>query len=337
MINYATLGIAAALLSSLASAASACDVARPVVFAGLDWDSAGFHNAVARFILENGFDCRTDVIPGTTIPLLQGVAQGDIDVAMEVWTDAAAEVWRRALRRRQVIEVGVNFPDAVQGWYVPRYVVAGEGGGEPLAPGLVSVADLPRYTSVFRDPEQPGKGRFYNCAAGWACEVTNTAKLRAYGLDESYTNFLPGTGAALAAAVTGAILRREAILFYYWSPTWLTGAHDLVRLEEPPWNAEDWAGLASDPKYPRAVAYPEVEVRIGVNARFAAEAPGIVAFLARYRTSAAIVGAALAYIQSNNVNEAAAANWFFGTYPEIWRSWLDGPTADRIATALKSP
>jgi glycine betaine/proline transport system substrate-binding protein len=54
---------------------------------------------------------------------------------------------------------------------VPRYIVEGPGA---VAPGLRSVADLPDYVALFADPEEPGKGRFYNCPAGWVCEVINS-------------------------------------------------------------------------------------------------------------------------------------------------------------------
>lgn len=320
-----------AALTWLAAPAAACDLNRPIVFAGLDWDSAAFHNAVAQFVLEQGYGCKTEVVPGVTIPLLQGVAQGDIDIAMEVWRDAVTEVWQRALKRGQAVEVGVNFPDAVQGWYVPRYVVEGP------ASDLKSVADLKRYKALFADPEEPAKGRFYNCVAGWSCENINTNKLRAYGLDGDFTNVRPGSGAALAAAINGAALRKEPVVFYYWSPTWLLGAHDFVQLEEPPWNDADWTGLAADPAYPRAVAYPKVEVAIGVNAEFAKRAPGIVAVLKNYRTSAALVAEALAFMHTTGVDETAAAHRFLKDHRDVWTPWVDPAAAAKIAAALAKP
>ncbi len=327
----------ALFVSTLApTAASACEVSRPVVFAGLDWESAAFHNAVARFILENGYGCQTDALPGSTIPMLQGVAQGDIDIAMEVWKDNVTDVWMRALSRGQVRELGVNFPDAVQGWYVPRYLVEGdpERNIEPRAPSLKNVSDLPAYKDVFADPEEPGRGRFYNCVAGWNCEVVNSAKLRAYDLESAYTNFRPGTGAALAAAIGGAYLRGEPILAYYWGPTWVLGKYDLVQLNEPAWNEADWEGLNSDLDYPRAVAYPVVPVWVGVNSAFAEQAPSLVKFLTAYETTAALVNEALAYMRDNNVEPAAAARHFLSIHPEIWSGWVTGDVAARVQAAL---
>lgn len=312
----------------VATPAQACDIDRPIVFAGLDWDSVGFHNAVARFILEQGYGCKTDVMPGTTIPLLQGIAQGDVDIAMEIWRDAVTEVWQRAMTRGQVVEVGVNFPDATQGWYVPRYVIEKN-------PDLKSVTDLARHKDLFADPEEPGKGRFYNCIAGWNCEIVNTNKLRAYGLAKDFTNFRPGTGAALSAAVAGAYLKKEPILFYYWAPTWLLGSYDLVALSEPAWNEADWKGLAGDPAYPRAVAYPTVEVWIGANKAFAEKAPQVIAFLRNYRTTAAQVSEALAYMQKERADERAAAKRFLEQHKDVWRTWVDTATAEKVTAALK--
>jgi ABC-type proline/glycine betaine transport system substrate-binding protein len=327
-----------ALLACLASrGALACDLDRPIVFAGLDWDSVGFHNAVARAILEQGYGCRTDVIPGSTIPLLQGVAQGQIDVAMEIWKDAVTEVWQRARARGQVVEIGVNFPDAAQGWYVPRYVIAGDAkrGLAPRAPDLKSVADLARHKELFRDAEEPAKGRFYNCVAGWACEIVNSHKLAAYKLEASFTNFRPGTGTALAAAIAGAYLQGEPILAYYWEPTWVLGAFDMVKLDEPLWNEADWRGIAASPDYPRPVAFPRVEVWIGANAAFAASAPAVVAFLAKYRTSAALINRALAHMRETRSDEAAAARWFLRTQREVWTAWLAPEIAARVSASIE--
>jgi glycine betaine/proline transport system substrate-binding protein len=319
--------IACALMTG--TAAQACELNRPIVFAGLDWDSVGFHNAVARHILEVGYGCRTDVIPGSTIPLLQGVAQGDIDVAMEVWKDAVTEVWQRAMTRGQVTEIGINFPDAVQGWYVPRYVTTAH-------PELQSVRDLAKFKALFIDPEEPAKGRFYNCVAGWACEVVNTNKLQAYGLAAHFTNFRPGTGTALAAAISGAWLRKEPIVAYYWGPTWVLGAYDMVKLQEPAWNDQDWKGIAASAVYPRPVDFPVVEVWIGANAKFAKSAPQTTAFLAKYRTSGKMVSDALAFMRATNATEKQAALNFLRTQRDVWTGWVPADIAARVQASLGS-
>ncbi len=323
-----------ALLSP--SAVFACEISRPVMFAGLDWESASFHTEVARFIIEHGYECETDAVPGSTIPMLQGVAQGDIDVVMEIWKDNVTDVWMRAMARGQVKELGINFPDSEQGWYVPRYLVEGdaERGIKPAAPGLRRVSDLPQYKSIFADPEERGRGRFYNCVAGWNCEVVNSAKLKAYGLEDDYTNFRPGSAAALAAAIGGAYLRGEPVLAYYWAPTGVLGRYDLIKLEEPEWNEADWEGLKADPDYPRAVAYPTVPVWVGANSDFVEKAPKLVEFLTAYETTAALINEALAYMQTQKADAAEAAQNFLTKHPKVWTSWVSEDIAARVQAAL---
>ncbi len=324
-----------AALPGSASAAG-CGVNRPIIFGDLDWDSALFHNAVARFIIEKGFGCATDSIPGTTIPLLGGVARGDVDIVMEVWTNNQPDVWTKALKEKKVAEIGVTYEDAVQHWYVPRYLV--EGAYAP-AKDLKSVADLRKYKVLFQDQEEPSKGRFYNCIAGWICETVNSKKMHAYGLDADFVNFRPGTGAALAAAVESAIKREQPILFYYWGPSWLMGkfGSQLVALEEPVYDEAIWQEMMAagdETKVTKATAYPTVEVVTGMNTVFAQKAPGIVAFLRLYRTTGAITSEALAYMQANGVSTDQAAQHFLKTYPDVWGKWVPADVAKKVREAL---
>lgn len=331
------LMIAAALTFQL-SPAQACEIDRPIVFAGLDWSSNAFHNEVARFILEAGYDCETDAIPGSTLPLLTGMRRGDVDVTMEIWVDNITEPWNEGLANGEVVAVGTNFPDAVQGWYVPRYLIEGdaERGIEAEAPDLRSVFDLPQYAQLFRDPEEPRMGRFYNCILGWSCEVVNSKKLYAYGLEDSFTNFRPGTGAALAAAIASNYQRGRPFVAYYWGPTWVMGRYDLVMLEEPPFDEEIWNRMGEEDWPEDATAYPVVEVIVGANAGFAAAAPEVIAFLERYETTNALVSEALAYLNDNDgaTTRDAALN-FLGTRRDVWASWVSEDVAARVDAALE--
>ncbi len=324
----------AALTVSQAKAVSACPVDRPVVLGGLDWDSARFHNAVAARLMRDGFGCEVTDIPGATIPLINGLARGDVDVIMEIWRNNLAEAWLIAEKRGQVKDIGTNFPDAVQGWYVPRYVVEGP---EAPAPGLKHVSDLPRYKKLFEDREEPGKGRFYNCIAGWACEIVNTRKLEAYGLEADYTNFLPGTGEALAAAVAGAVKRKRPILFYYWSPTWLTGLYDLVRLEEPAFDEAAFDALRDpDADLLGGTAYPLATVAISVNTQFATQAPDLIRMLTAYETTAQLVSTALAGMREQDLTADEAAAAFLRNNEALWSQWLPEDARARVAASLSA-
>lgn len=344
MVRHALAAAAIAgplgLLASASTAAAetpVCELDRPVTLAALDWDSSAFHNGVAGYILEHGYGCQVSLVPGSTIPLLNAMVRGTVDITMEMWISNVPEAWDQAVERDKVKEVGVNFPDATQNWYVPKYLVEGEAAP---APELKSVSDLPKYKGLFEEPDEPGKGRFYNCIFGWGCEAINTKKLHAYGLTDSYVNFRPGTGAALAGAIESHIQNKEPIVFYYWGPTWILGkfGDQIVALEEPAYNQETWTALlkAANPgDVEKATAYPSVEVSVAVNAEFSEFAPNIVEFLSNYETSNQIVSEALAYMRDNNATADEAAVHFLKGNPDIWTEWVPDEVAQTVKSALE--
>ena len=320
--------LGAVLLWGSTAPAQQCELDRPIMFAGLDWDSNAFHTGVASFIMQKGYGCKTDSIPGSTLPLLTGMARGDVDITMEIWKDNVTLAWNKAEKAGQVKDLGINFPDAIQGWFVPAYL-------QKANPGLKSVSDLPKFKKLFTDPEEPSKGRFYNCILGWGCEVVNTNKLKAYKLEEHYTNFRPGTGAALAAAIASNYKRNKPFVAYYWGPTWVLGQFDLVMLEEPPYNEHDWLELAKTKGNSAPVAYPVVKVTVGVNAKFYQAAPKLVEFLTKYNTSNKLVSQALAYMQQTKGASATdAALNFLRKRPDVWEKWVPADEAGRVKRAL---
>ncbi|MCU4180193.1 hypothetical protein BoBH3_11535 [Bosea sp. BH3] len=195
----------------MAGPLAACELDRPLKMAGLDYDSAAFHTAVASAIAERGFGCKVERVPGAIAPLVNGMARGDVDIVMEIWAANPVEAWVKAAEAGRVVPLGTTFPDASEGWFVPRYLVSGP---DAKAPELKSVTDLKRYKDLFADPEEPSKGRFYNCVAGWVCEGINTKKLGVYGLAQDFTNTRGGSPEALVAAIEAALKRKRPVLFY---------------------------------------------------------------------------------------------------------------------------
>ncbi|MCF3932335.1 ABC transporter substrate-binding protein [Acuticoccus sp. M5D2P5] len=323
--------VAAAGLSPASADDAACDLDRPVMFGGLDYGSAAFHTALARSILEKGYGCETDVIPGTTLVLNQGMGRGDVDVLMEVWTANTAQAFLDAEAEGKVKRLGATFPDATEGWYVPRYLVEGP---DAAAPDLKSVTDLADYKSLFRDPEEPDKGRFLNCVIGWQCEIVNSKKLIAYGLADDYSNVRPGAGAALEATIESAYLREQPVLFYFWAPTWLIGKYDFVKLEEPPYDEAIWNEMMASDAPTKATAYPVTRVVIGANTAFTESAPNLAAFFTNYSTTSAQTSEALAFMRDNDAEAPEAAEMFLKEHPDVWKAWVPEAVAERVSASI---
>ncbi len=180
----------------------------PIHFADLNWESGSLITDVLRIIVEKGYGLPTDTLPGTTITLETALANNDIQVIGEEWA-GRSPVWVKAEAEGKVASLGDTVKGATEGWWVPEYVIKGDPakGIKPLAPNLRSVSDLKQYKDVFKDPENPSKGRFLNSPIGWTSEVVNKQKLSAYGLQDDYTNFRSGSGAALDAEISSSIRR----------------------------------------------------------------------------------------------------------------------------------
>ena len=310
----------------------ACNgIARELVFAGLDWNSAQLHNQIAGQILQAGFGCSYTDIPGSTIPMVQGLVRGDIDINMEIWFNSAPEMYHEAAAAGDVRDLGLNMNAGEFTFLVPRYVIEGDAdrGIAAMAPDLKSVDDLPMYTSVFEDPEQPGMGRFYNCIIGWQCELINNDKMATYGLDEHFTNFRPGTSAALAASLSGSYEKGEAWLGYYWGPTWVLGTYDMVVLEEPAYSDDCW--VEGD----RGCGFPPSIVNVAVSKDFAAAASDeMVEFLSAYGMDQLLVSELLAYMRDNDAEAIDAAKYFLENRADVWTAWVSDDVAARVQDSL---
>ncbi|MBE0467094.1 MAG: ABC transporter substrate-binding protein [Candidatus Desulforudis sp.] len=327
-----TLVLAVALLAGFGCAATDEAAEEPdkgkIVFADLNWDSAMVNNRMAQFIIENGYGYETDTIFGETIPLFMGLRRGDIDVSMEIWVENQQEAYDEGIAAGDVIDLGTNFDDNFQGMFVPTYVVEGDPdrGIEPLAPNLRTIEDLPQYWEVFKDPEDPTKGRFYGAVPGWEADKILTQQLETYGLDEYYNLFRPGSNTALATSLVAAYEKGEPWFGYYWGPTWIFGKLDLTQIEEPPYSEELWQNFAC--------GFPAVNVNILVNKGLPDRAPEVVEFLTNYRTNSDLISEVLAYMESEDADYEEAALWFLREKQEVWTQWVPADVAEKVRAAL---
>jgi glycine betaine/proline transport system substrate-binding protein len=334
-----TLPLICLLLLGWSSGAHAdyCGSGRQVIFAGLNWESGEFITAVIQEILERGFGCRTETIPGNTITFEQAVANDDLQIVAEEWIERS-EIWKKAAAAGQVRAIGNTFTDATEGWAVPEYVVKGDPARhiQPAAPGLNNVAQLadPKYVALFRDPEQPNRGRFLNCPSGWTCEPENTRKLRAYGLEDHYIDFRPGTGPAMDAAIMSAYLQGQPLLFYYWSPSAIAGRLRLAPLQEPPYTPDCWKDMYDVDAQHHGCASPPSVIVYGISSVFAAAAPEIVAVLAKATFPMAELNANLATMAQAQRDARAQALLFLEARPDIWHPWVEPAMATRISAGL---
>ncbi|WP_307794933.1 ABC transporter substrate-binding protein [Alkalihalobacillus sp. BA299] len=301
-----------------------------IKFADAGWDSIRLHNEIARTIIEEGYGYKTEVMPGSETGSLIGISNGSLDVYMEIWTGNFFDQYNEAVESGDIVELSVNFDDTKEGLYVPTYVIEGdpERGIEPMAPELKSIHDLPEYWEVFKDEEQPNKGRIYGSIPGWAADAVLEAKVENYGLSEKYNYFQPGSDTALNTSLIRAYERGEAWVGYYWEPTWIAGMYDLTLLEDNPYNEEEWMdGYRTE--------FPSQRLTIAVQKQLPEQAPDVTEFLRNYETSSEIVSHSLAYMQKNEASTEEVALWFLQEYEDLWTQWVPSEIAEKVKAEIQ--
>ncbi|WP_110969668.1 ABC transporter substrate-binding protein [Pseudomonas huaxiensis] len=323
-------------LLTLSLLTHAADKPQPIHFGDITWESGSLITEILRTLVEKGYGYTTDTLPGSTVSLEAALAKNDIQVIGEEWA-GRSPAWVRAEAEGKVFGLGDTVKGATEGWWVPEFVIKGdpERGLAPLAPELKSVADLPRYAHVFKDPESPDKGRFLNSPTGWTSEIVNSQKLKAYGLTDSYVNFRTGSGAALDAEVGASIRRGKPVLFYYWSPTPLLGRYKLVKLEEPPFDAEAWKTLSdTNNPNPRGTRSMPARLAIGVSAPFRTQYPELVAFFEKVDLPIDLLNQTLGQMAEKRLQPKAVAQAFLRDHPDVWRAWLPADVAAKVSGSL---
>lgn len=318
-----------ALVLSMVGCGAGTDEKGTIVLADAGWDSNRLHNSIAAFIIENGYGYDTDVIPGGTPSSLTGTRNGDIDVMLELWTDNIMDAYIEAVDSGEIIKTSTNFDDNAQGLYVPTYMIEGdaERGIDPIAPDLKSIQDLDKYWELFKDPEEPSKGRMYGSIPGWAADEILQTKIESYGLTDTYNYFSPGSDAALNTSLVSAYEDGEAWLGYNWEPTWVMGAYDMTLLEDEPFDDALW-----DDGY--RCEFPAVDVAVVINSGMNEKAPDIVSFLENYQTSSLLTSEALAYMQENDATTDETAQWFLKENEDLWTQWVPEDIANKVKDAL---
>lgn len=298
-----------------------------VTFSDAGWDSVKFHNAVAAYIGRHAYNIEAKSIMGSSSIVQAALVRGDIDVNMELWTDNVP-TYAADMKTGKLENLSINFDDNKQGFYVPRYVIEGDKkrGIEPMAPDLATVKDLQKYPHIFKDAENPEKGRVYGAIPGWSADEIFHKKYEAYGLDKNFIYFRSGSEAALNTAFISAYTKGEPIVGYNYEPTWISGKLDLVLLKDEPYSPEAFEKGLTEAR--------SVPVMIVANKQLAAKAPEFTEFLKNYHTSSALTAEALAYIADNKATYDEAAIWFLQKHPELLAQWLPDDKAALISKAL---
>ncbi len=313
-----------------------------LVFADLNWSSAVLQNWVARVILEEGYGYETDAVAGGTLPLMQALVGGDLNVNMEIWLPNQQEAWDKAVAEGTIKGIGDSLSSVAwqSAFLIPKYTADAN-------PGLTSVDDLknPEYQALFTRTATGDKAALITCIPGWECEIRNEQQVIGYGLADHVELVNPGSFEGLNSEILSAFERGEDILFYYWGPTALIGTlvseyGGYVRLEEPASTSECEEHIGATHDNPAdtefACEYADAEVVIAMRTDLIEKAPDVVDFFEAYTLSDDGIFSLLGRYADTGEDPADVAKYWLRTSDE-WHDWVAAGVADTVLNALGGP
>ncbi|MGB0662676.1 MAG: ABC transporter substrate-binding protein [Pontibacterium sp.] len=323
-------GALALAMSPLSAFASDCG---QVSIADMNWSSASLIANVDRFILEHGFGCDAELVPGDTMPTgTSMIEKGEPDIAPEMWSNGLKEAIDKGVSEGRLNIAGNTLADGgEEGFWVPAYMVEKD-------PSLATIEGIRKNAALFEHPEDPDLSAFYGCPAGWNCQISGGNNFRALKLDEAGFDLIdPGSGAGLSGSIAKAYEREEAWFGYYWAPTAVLGKYKMVKVDFGTGvDKELYLTCTSqaDCDATKATMWPASAVVTLTTTDFAQRAPEAYTYLSTRNFKNDDMNVILAWMEENQADGEIAMEHFFTSYPALWKTWLPADVTAKVQSAL---
>ncbi|MDP5254969.1 MULTISPECIES: ABC transporter substrate-binding protein [unclassified Vibrio] len=324
--------LSALLLTAASTSAYADDCGR-VTIADMNWNSASFIANVDKFILEYGYGCDAELVPGDTMPTTTSmIEKGEPDIAPELWTNSAKEAIEKGVEEKRLINAGPSLTDGGQeGFWIPTYMLEKH-------PELSTIEGIKKHPELFKHPEDPSVGGFYGCPAGWNCQISSGNLFKALHLQDAGFQLVdPGSSAGLSGSIAKAYERGEGWFGYYWAPTAILGKYDMTLVDlgsgvdEEEFTTCTTQENCADPK---VTMYPPSPVSTLVASTFANAHPKVMEYLSHRGFTNDELNSILAWMEGEQATSEDAMFYFLDTHPDIWKKWVSKEAAEKISAEL---
>jgi len=301
-----------------------------------NWASGELMANVDKIILEEGYGCNVELVPGATTTTFASMNEkGQPDIAGELWINAVREPLFAAMDEGRLHSVNDGpITQLGEGWWVPPHTAEKH-------PEIVNdINALLARPDLFPHPEDSSKGAFVGCPAGWGCQLANANLYRAFEMEKKGWLLVdPGSAAGLDGSMAKAVERGENWLGYYWSPTAMIGKFGMVPVDMGEWaGAENWDGCIvkaeQDCADPKPSSWTHSEVHTVITDAFKTKGGVAVDYLSNRVFPGPVMNGMLVYMGDNQAGGADAAIEFLVQHEDLWTTWVSADAAAKIKKSL---
>jgi len=314
-IIHSALGAGLLLVGSTSANAEHVNIGAPA------WTGA---QAIAHLIQEvvvTRIGGTAELVPGNNATIFQAMDQGkgDIDVHPDVWLPNQESFTKKYVDGAGSVTLSGNSYEGKQSFCVSKAFSE--------ANGVTSIFDLARpEIAKLMDSDGNGKGEIWIGAPGWASANVNEVKVRDYGL-MPFMEPIRADQAVMTARVGDAIKKDEGYAFYCYSPHAIWFQHDIVRLEEPAFDAEKYIAIqpSDDPDwFKKSKVMTEdalKQVQIAYSNSLSGRSPAIAELLANIALDGETVSGFAFEIEGGKDAATVAKEWVAANSERV-DSWL---------------
>lgn len=164
------------------------------------------------------------------------ISNGGIDYTAVHWQQIHQGFFEESGGEDTMVREGVIVSDALQGYLIDKATAEEY--------GITSLEQLqdPEIAAVF-DTDGDGRANLTGCNPGWGCELVIEHHLDEYGLSDTVQHD-QGQYLALVADTITRFNQGEPILYYTWTPLWVSGV--LTPGEDVEWLSVPYTSLPED-------------------------------------------------------------------------------------------
>jgi len=304
--------IAASMVMSLGTSWAARN---NVIIAEQSWTGSTVICQVMKYVLEEKLDIPAKITQLNGSITWIGMDKGDVDVFSDVWEVPEVEGIKKYTQEKKSCEVVLSYPDAPQGWYIPKFV------SEEY--GIKTIEDLKGKEQIF-DIDGDGQGDLWGGPTSWKVNEITAIRIRDYGLD--FKNLGVEQWAWLAT-LKSAILKKQPVIFYYWEPEWLFTEYDLVKIQEPAYDPSKYKFVQKHPEESKITCELEPSnVWVGLSKKMETRLPKAYKFFKNWSIPIDQVNELIALVTDRperpKMDPADAAKKWVEANPDIVNAWL---------------